>query len=332
MASKPAEYHAATIEEDSDVGMPVISTYVDDTKDLPRPIAYMVSDPAPGRVRYRRGTVSLRSSEDHVIVREQKDRSLLEADPRETAGRYTLLSEMVHFADETLKEFLRTKHPEWESYLHVKGEKNAQGTTHSMLVDIDSVNCMDSVNVPYEGFTYRLGFDSLKHNGDLNGSMRLVFVESIEYRYGVEGFDRLRIILRDNVFEARTEGYIDVPDLGYLCDNPYPVSMAVALESEQEKHALESLREMITEGEWRRYLKRGFITAKGASGKEYQIFRGRWHSKVRLAGKIVAEICSHISDDKVPPTDSVIAFKTMIEADESEFERIGNVYRMGTAA
>lgn len=98
--------------------------------------------------------------------------------------------------------------------------------------------------------------------------------------------------------------------------------------SETEMEALESLREMISEEEFRRYLKRGFISVKGGSGRDYQIFRDRWHAKVRVKGKVVAEICSRIRDNRVPMTDNVIAFKTMIEADEAEFERAGNVYRM----
>lgn len=98
--------------------------------------------------------------------------------------------------------------------------------------------------------------------------------------------------------------------------------------SDVEKAALESLREMISEEEFRKYLKRGFISVRGRSGKDYQIFRDRWHAKVRMRGRVVAEVCSRIKDDHVPMTDNVIAFKTMIEADEAEFERAGNVYRM----
>lgn len=96
-----------------------------------------------------------------------------------------------------------------------------------------------------------------------------------------------------------------------------------------EQIALETLREEITERELRKYLRYGFILVKGASGKTYQIFRNSWHTKVWLGGKLVEEICVRLdSASKVPPTDNVIAFKRMVETDESEFRQCGNVYNM----
>lgn len=98
----------------------------------------------------------------------------------------------------------------------------------------------------------------------------------------------------------------------------------------QERVALETLREFVTETEFRKYLKYGFVLVKGRSGDSYQIFRNRSHTKVYRGSKLVEEICVRIrGDQKVPPTDNVIAFKTMIEAgDELEFKRLGNVYKM----
>ena len=93
-----------------------------------------------------------------------------------------------------------------------------------------------------------------------------------------------------------------------------------------ERNAIDTLREMITEIEFRKYVKHGFILVKGNSGDIYQVFRNRDHTKVWRKGQMIKEVCVRISNRKIPPTDNVIAFKTMIEVDEDEFERIGNVY------
>jgi len=100
-----------------------------------------------------------------------------------------------------------------------------------------------------------------------------------------------------------------------------------------EALAIETLREMITEEEFKRFIARGFITVQGRSGKTYQIFRNNWHTKVWVGGKLVEEICVRISGKvKAPATDNLIAFKAMIEADEEEFRKIGNVYKFNRAA
>ena len=78
--------------------------------------------------------------------------------------------------------------------------------------------------------------------------------------------------------------------------------------------ALETLHQIITEAEFRKYLKYGFVLVKGASGATYQIFRNKSHTRVFVGGKLVEEICVRIKDATVPATDNVIAFKTMIEA------------------
>lgn len=101
--------------------------------------------------------------------------------------------------------------------------------------------------------------------------------------------------------------------------------------SENELVAIETLREMISETEYRRYMKYGFISVRSKSGSVYQVFRNHPHTKVWKDGKLVEEVCVRIRN-KVPPTDNVIAFKIMIETDEDEFKKIGNVYNMRKAA
>lgn len=101
--------------------------------------------------------------------------------------------------------------------------------------------------------------------------------------------------------------------------------------SEPEAKAMETLREMITETEFRKYLKYGFILVKGKSGRVYQIFRDKHHTKVWHRGLLIEEVCVRLTYG-VPPTDNVIAFKAAIETDEEDFKKLGNVYKMAEAA
>lgn len=98
--------------------------------------------------------------------------------------------------------------------------------------------------------------------------------------------------------------------------------------ADNEQQAMQTLREVITETEFRKYIKYGFVLVKGKSGDTYQIFRNRSHTKVWRAGKIIEEVCVRIKNDiKAPPTDNVVAFKAMIENDEAAFKTLGNVYK-----
>jgi hypothetical protein len=102
--------------------------------------------------------------------------------------------------------------------------------------------------------------------------------------------------------------------------------------SESEKTTLETLRDMITEQEFRHYLRYGFLAVRGSSGRMYQVFRNQPHTKVWYQGKVVEEVCVRIRDRNVPSTDNIIAFKTMIETNEDMFKSLGNVYKNKEAA
>jgi hypothetical protein len=102
--------------------------------------------------------------------------------------------------------------------------------------------------------------------------------------------------------------------------------------SGNEKVAMRTLRDMISEADFRKYMKYGFISVKAKSGKIYQIFRNRLHTKVYLQGELVEEICVMMKGSNIPPTDKIIAFKTIIETDENAFKKMGNVYPMKKAA
>ena len=93
----------------------------------------------------------------------------------------------------------------------------------------------------------------------------------------------------------------------------------------EEQRAQDTLRDMLTEKDWRRYVTNGFIMVRGASNNWYQIFSSREKIRVYRDGKITHKICIH-SDDKCPPTDHVINMKVMVELDEISLWDSGNVY------
>jgi len=95
-----------------------------------------------------------------------------------------------------------------------------------------------------------------------------------------------------------------------------------------EQKALDTLREMISESDFRKYLTHGFILVQGGSGLTYQVPRRKSHTKVWDNGQLVEEICIRISDPRIPLTDNVIAFKILLESDENAFRQLGNVYNM----
>jgi len=103
----------------------------------------------------------------------------------------------------------------------------------------------------------------------------------------------------------------------------------------QEIKARESLRDMLTEREWRRYVTNGFVLVRGLSGKFYQVFNDQSHIKVYVKGKLTDEICIHTtSDTKCPPTDHIINMMFLIQNDEQLIwtKGVGNVYNKdGTA-
>lgn len=88
--------------------------------------------------------------------------------------------------------------------------------------------------------------------------------------------------------------------------------------------ALSLLKSLVQEVEWRRYLKYGFVTVQGQSGLIYKIGRGS-HVMVYRKGKKIAELCVYVQGN-VPPTDSVIARKIMVEVDEKDIWARANIH------
>jgi hypothetical protein len=104
-------------------------------------------------------------------------------------------------------------------------------------------------------------------------------------------------------------------------------SMGLTLQaSAEELKARETLRDMLTEAEWRRYVTNGFLMIKGQSGKWYQIFSSR-SERIRVFEKGIQTkvLCIH-SSNECPATDHVINMKILAEIDEPSLWKSANQY------
>lgn len=91
-----------------------------------------------------------------------------------------------------------------------------------------------------------------------------------------------------------------------------------------EEKARKTLRDLVSERAYRRYLTNGFIMVQASSGLYYQIFCDSRHTKIWQRNKVVGEICIN-TDGKCPPTDHVINLKMMLELDEVAVWKGGNL-------
>lgn len=104
---------------------------------------------------------------------------------------------------------------------------------------------------------------------------------------------------------------------------PRAVSVDFSTATPAEIQALQLLRGLVGQDEFRRYLKYGFIMVRGGSGLRYQVRRGRhvvdvWNERGRVDG-----ICVYLQG-QFPPTDDTITRMLMAERDELELWRRGN--------
>jgi len=93
-----------------------------------------------------------------------------------------------------------------------------------------------------------------------------------------------------------------------------------------ENKARETLRDTLTEKEWRKYLTNGFVMVQGKSGKWYQIFVKQKHLRVYEHGKFIKELCIHTAATECPPTDHILNMKVMVECDEQSVWDGSNLY------
>lgn len=99
-----------------------------------------------------------------------------------------------------------------------------------------------------------------------------------------------------------------------------------APDSLPEIRARETLRRVLGEAQFRSFLRSGFVTVRGKSGKVYQIFPGHGITSVYKDGKMIDRLCAVLPYD-FPPTDSVIMRFLLILNDEEEFRKLSNVHK-----
>jgi len=91
-----------------------------------------------------------------------------------------------------------------------------------------------------------------------------------------------------------------------------------------ELNARKALRDLITEAEWLRYLKRQWINVKGPSSNYKYAINPYSNVLVFDKGKRINSLCIH-TDSSCPPTDHVLNVKLMIENDEDSLWHGSNV-------
>jgi len=96
-----------------------------------------------------------------------------------------------------------------------------------------------------------------------------------------------------------------------------------------ESRAREALLQLIGPDRFRRYLKNGFASIRGKSGRIYQIFPGHKMTKVWEKGQHIEDLCVVMVDSSLPPSDSVIMRMLMILDSEEAFRQVANVFPRG---
>ena len=94
----------------------------------------------------------------------------------------------------------------------------------------------------------------------------------------------------------------------------------------QEIRARETLRRVIGDDKFRDFLKKGFISVQGKSGKVYQIFPGHGMTNVYLNGEKIEKLCV-VMKGNFPPTDSLIMRYLLILNCEKDFRNKSIVHR-----
>lgn len=98
-----------------------------------------------------------------------------------------------------------------------------------------------------------------------------------------------------------------------------------------EDKARQLLLRFIGPMRFRKYLRDGFVSYKGKSGKLYQIFPSNQMTKVWEYGELIESLCVCLEDQMsggrhIPPTDAIIMRMLMLEHSEELFRSKCNVF------
>ena len=91
-------------------------------------------------------------------------------------------------------------------------------------------------------------------------------------------------------------------------------------EDVKEIRARETLRRVLGEDKFRRFLKHGFVSVQAKSGLIYQIFPGHGITAVYRDGEMIERLCV-VLRGSFPPTDSLIMRYLLILNDERDFRK-----------
>lgn len=86
----------------------------------------------------------------------------------------------------------------------------------------------------------------------------------------------------------------------------------------RELRARETLRRVIGDQKFKKFIRDGFVSVKAKSGLVYQIFPGHYMTNVYRDGERVEKLCVVLNGD-FPPTDSLIMRYLLILNDEHDF-------------
>ena len=86
----------------------------------------------------------------------------------------------------------------------------------------------------------------------------------------------------------------------------------------REKRARETMRRVLGEREFRRFMRHGFVSIHGKSGYDYQIFPGQGVTSVFNRGVLIERLCVVLRGNFCP-TDSLMMRYLMILNDEEQF-------------
>lgn len=92
----------------------------------------------------------------------------------------------------------------------------------------------------------------------------------------------------------------------------------------REIRARQTLRRVIGDDKFQDFIKKGFVSVRGKSGKHYQIFPGHGVTSVYFRGKMVERLCV-VMVGNFPPTDSLIMRYLLILNNEDQFRSLANV-------
>jgi hypothetical protein len=90
-----------------------------------------------------------------------------------------------------------------------------------------------------------------------------------------------------------------------------------------ETRARQTLRRVIGDDEYYAFLKNGFITVKGKSGRFYQLYPGHDFTRVWEDGKMIEQLCVVLSGN-FPATDALLMRYVILLNDEEHFRSLAN--------